>query len=307
MGHTVEPRCGRRWFPGPRPGKSHAVSTSLAGKTALVTGATSGIGLEAAVELARLGAHVVIVGRSAERGAAARAEIVKRSGSDAVELMLCDFARQAEIRRFAAEYRAKHARLDLLVNNAGSVSDTRVLTPDGLEQTFAVNHLGYFLLTKLLLDLVERSAPARIVNVASIGHRKGDLDFDDLHYEKGGYWIMKAYSRSKLANVLFTRELAKRLDPAKVTVNCLHPGAVATNIWTFAPRWSKPILSLAKLFMDTPKEGGDRIVFLATSPAVEGKTGGYYEKNREVWPSRLAQDDAVAKRLWDTSEALVGP
>ncbi|MCK6548677.1 SDR family oxidoreductase [Myxococcota bacterium] len=279
---------------------------SLEGKIALVTGATSGIGLEAAVELARLGANVVVVGRNAERGRAARDEITRRSGSERVELMLCDFARQADIRRLAADYRAKHDRLDLLINNAGSVSDTREVTPDGIEQTFAVNHLGYFLLTKLLLDLVEKSAPARIVNVASVGHRKGDLDFDDLQFEKGGYWIMKAYARSKLANVMFTRELAKRLDPSRVTVNCLHPGAVATNIWSFAPTWARPILSVAKLFMDTPKEGGDRIVFLATSPDVEGKTGGYYEKNRLVLPSRLAQDDALAKRLWDTSEALVG-
>lgn len=278
--------------------------TSLAGKTALVTGASSGIGLEACVKLARLGAEVVMVARSLERGAAALAEVKQRSGSERVSLLACDFGSQKQVRSLAADYRARHPRLDILVNNAGAVSDKRRLTEDGLEQTFAVNHLGYFLLTTLLLDRVEASAPARIVNVASVGHRRGDLDFDDLQYERG-YHIMKAYNRSKLANVVFTLELARRLAGKNVTVNCLHPGVVRTPIWTRAPWFAKPFLAIGKLFMITPEEGGDRIVYLASSPEVEGQTGGYYEEDRRLYSSRLSQDADIAARLWAASERLV--
>jgi retinol dehydrogenase 14 len=170
-----------------------------------------------------------------------------------------------------------------------------------------VNHLGPFLLTNLLLDVIEASAPARIVNVASTGHYRGTLDFDDLGYAKGGYWIMRAYARSKLANVIFTRDLARRLAGTKVTVTSLHPGAVATNIWASAPGWAKPLLAVAKrLFMISPEEGGSRIVYLATSPDVEGKTGGYYENNVERPPARAALDESVVRRLWDESVRLTG-
>jgi retinol dehydrogenase 14 len=279
---------------------------TFSGKMVLVTGATSGIGLEASVELAKLGATVVMVGRDATRSEAARAEVVSRSGSKSVELMLCDFSSQKQIRELAAAYRAKYDRLDILINNAGSVSDHRVVTEDGLEQTFAVNHLGYFLLTNLLLDLVEKSAPARIVNVASVGHRQGDLDFDNLQYEKGGYWIMRAYSRSKLGNVLFTAELARRLAGKGVTVNCLHPGAVATSIWKGAPWYSKPLLAIAKLFMVSPAKGGSRIVYLATSDDVKDVSGEYFEANRRVEPAPLGRDSALAVKLWDVSARLTG-
>jgi retinol dehydrogenase-14 len=279
----------------------------LSGKTALITGASSGLGLEAAVAIAAVGAEVVIVARDRQRGEAALADIKRRAASDKVSLLLADFSSQASIRALADAYRAAHSRLDILVNNAGGVSQKRQLTGDGIEQTFAVNHLGYFLLTNLLLDLVIASAPARIVNVASVGHRRATLDLDDVGYAKGGYSIMGAYGRSKLGNVLFTRELARRLAGKNVTVTSLHPGAVATNIWSGAPSWAKPILALAKrLFMDTPAEGGARVVYLATSPEVEGKTGGYYEKNKEVEPSRLAQDDALAGRLWTESARMTG-
>jgi NAD(P)-dependent dehydrogenase (short-subunit alcohol dehydrogenase family) len=276
----------------------------LSGKTALVTGASSGIGLEASVKLAKYGAEVLMVARDPKRGEAARADVARRSGSDAVSLLLCDFASQAATRALADEVKSKAKRLDILVNNAGSVSSKRQVTADGIEQTFAVNHLGYFLLTNLLLDLVVASAPARIVNVSSIGHRQGTLDFDDLGFERG-YGIMKAYSRSKLANVLFTSELARRLEGKGVTVNALHPGAVATHIWSHAPAIARPLLAVAKLFMISPEEGGDRIVYLATSPEVEGKTGGYYEKNRLVTPARLACYATLASRLWTVSTDLV--
>jgi NAD(P)-dependent dehydrogenase (short-subunit alcohol dehydrogenase family) len=283
---------------------SSTTTSDLSGKTALVTGASSGIGLEASVKLAARGATVLMVARDPARGEAALAEVVRRSGSDKVELLLCDFASQKATRALADKVRERVQRLDILVNNAGSVSPKRQVTEDGIEQTFAVNHLGYFLLSNLLLDLVVAAAPARIVNVSSIGHRQGTLDFDDLGFERG-YGIMKAYSRSKLANVLFTSELSRRLDGKRVTVNALHPGAVATHIWSHAPAVARPILAVAKLFMISPEEGGDRIVYLATSPEVDGKSGGYYEKNRLVTPSRLARDTSLATRLWDVSSQLV--
>ncbi len=276
----------------------------LSGKSILVTGATSGIGLEASVALARAGAQVTMVGRDAQRTAAALADVRQRSASGAVESMLCDFSSQASIRTLAADWLARHEKLDVLVNNAGTVSEKRTLTADGIETTFAVNHLGYFLLTNLLLDRIVASAPARIVIVASTGHFRGTVDFDDLGYARG-YRIMKAYARSKLANVLMTRELARRLQGKGVTVNALHPGGVATNIWSVAPRWAQPVLALAKLFMLSPAEGAQTIVYLAASPEVEGKTGLYFEKNWPKAPSRLAQDDALAERLWTESARLV--
>ncbi len=280
-------------------------TTDLNGKKILITGANSGIGLEATVKLAGMGAEVVMVARDPNKGEAALAEVKRRSGSDKVSLMLCDFSSQRSIRAFAEAFRAKHQRLDVLVNNAGSVNDKRVLTEDGIEQTFAVNHLGYFLLTNLLLDLLQQSAPARVVNVASTAHYSGTMDFEDLGFERG-YAIMKAYARSKLGNVLFSNELARRLDPRQVTVNSLHPGAVATNIWSHSPWFVRPILQLAaKLFMITPEQGAETMVFLASSPEVEGRTGGYYDKCRLKTPSKLARDEAVAKRLWDVSAGLV--
>jgi retinol dehydrogenase 14 len=214
----------------------------------------------------------------------------------------------AAVRALAKDVEARHDRVDVLVNNAGSVKMIREATPDGLEWTFAANYLGHFLLTNLLLDLLRR-APARIVNVSSVGHRQGSIDFDNLQFEHGGYRIMSAYGRSKLAQILFTRELARRMQGSGVTVNALHPGAVATGIWTkeTLPWYARAPVALAKrLFMITPSEGADRIVYLATSPDVEGATGGYYEKNRLVQPSPAARDEAVSLRLWNESLRLAG-
>jgi retinol dehydrogenase-14 len=276
----------------------------LTGKTILITGATSGIGLEAAVKLAAMGANLVLVGRSASRTEAALADVQRRAGSSKVMSLLCDFSSQAQIRRLAADFRSRHGRLDVLVNNAGTASTSRRVTADGIEQTFAVNHLGYFLLTDLLLDLLKASAPARIVNVSSVGHRSGTLDFDDLGFEKGGYSALKAYTRSKLANVLFTRELARRLAGTGVTVNALHPGAVSTRIWSGLPWYVAPLIGVWRLFMLSAEQGGDVIVHLASSPDLEGKTGGYYERFDLVPPSPAAQDAGTARRLWEVSESL---
>lgn len=274
-------------------------------KTALITGGTSGIGLEAAVVIARAGWDVVIVGRDPGRTAAAVARIQQRSGSASVSSLLCELSSQESIRKLAAEFRAGHPRLELLVNNAGLVSPSRTLTADGIETTFATNHLGYFLLTHLLLDLIIASAPARIVSVSSIAHRRGTMDLDDLGFARG-YGIMKAYARSKLANVLFTRELARRLEGKHVTANALHPGTVATDIWAKAPRWTQPFLNLyKKLRMITPEQGGATITHLALSPEVEGKTGLYFEKNSAIEPGGLAKDDALAAKLWEQSARLV--
>jgi len=277
------------------------------GKRILVTGATSGIGLEAAVELARRGARITMVGRDAARTASARTAVMERANSNDVDELLGDFGSQASIRALAGAFRARHDRLDVLVNNAGGVNSRRRLGADGIEATWAVNHLGYFLLTRLLLDLVKKSAPARIVTVASIGHRRGTLDLDDPGFERGGYSTMRAYSRSKLANVLFAAELARRLEGSGVTSNSLHPGTVATNIWSGAPTWAKPVIALLyRPFFISAAAGGQTIVQLAADPALDGVTGRYFEKQQPVAPSALAQDEALARRLWDASEKQVG-
>lgn len=277
----------------------------MRGKTVLITGATNGIGLEASVELARRGARMYLVGRDPGRTEAAVAQVKARSGSGDVSSFLCDFSSQASIRTLAGEVLGRLDRLDVLINNAGGVNKKRELTVDGIEKTFAVNHLGYFLLTNLLLDLLKRSAPARVVTVASIGHRRGTLDFDDLGFERGGYWIMKAYTRSKLANVLFAFELARRLTGTGVTSNSLHPGSVATNIWSGAPAWAKPLIQiLYRPFFLTAEQGGAFIVQLAADPKLEGVTGKYFEKGVAVPPAPLAQDEALAQRLWDVSAAM---
>ena len=279
----------------------------MSGKTVLVTGASSGIGFEASIKIARTGAHVVVVSRDQRRGEEALAAVKSRSASDNVSLLLCDMASMAAVRALAHDFLARHSRLDVPVNNAGSVKGAREVTQDGFEWTFAANYLGHFLLTNLLVDRLRASAPARIVNVSSAGHRQGTIDFENLQFEKGGYSTLRAYSRSKLAQVLFTRELARRLEGAGVTVNALHPGAVATGIWekANAPWYARAAIAVGKaLFMRTPSEGGDRIVYLATSPEVEGLTGGYYEKNRLVEPSRTARDHALGGRLWDESAKL---
>jgi len=275
------------------------------GKTSLVTGASSGIGREASVQLARRGARVVMVGRDKAKTEAALADVIARSGSKEVSHLLCDFASQAAIRELAAAVRERHERLHILVNNAGGVNRARQLTADGLEATFAVNHLGPFLLTNLLVELLVSSAPARVVTVASVGHRQGSLDFNDLSFERG-YSIMRAYARSKLGNVLFAAELARRLEGRGVTSNSVHPGSVNTNIWNGAPPLAKPIITLLlRPFFISAEKGATHVVALATRPDLEGVTGKYFEKAKLVEPAPLARDVALARSLWDVSASLV--
>ncbi len=275
-------------------------------KTILVTGATNGIGLEAAVAFARQGHRVVMVGRDPARTEGAVAQVRLRAQSTQVDALLADFMSLGDVRKLAAAYRAKYDRLDVLVNNAGTVFSARTLTVDGFEATFAVNHLASFLLTLLLLDLVVKSAPARIVNVSSENHYNGTLDFENLGYEKGGYFIMSAYSRSKLANVLFTRSLAKQLEGKGVTVNAVHPGGVRTHIWSHAQWYARPFLWLYQRMLLTPEQGAQTLVHLATSPEVEGQTGLYFEKNKPLEAAKLAKDEALAAKLWSQTERMVG-
>jgi retinol dehydrogenase 14 len=283
------------------------VAWDIRGKTVLVTGATSGIGLEASVALARRGARVIMVGRNPAKTESSVADATARSGAKDVTSLLCDFASQASVRALADAVRSRVDRLDVLVNNAGGVNRARQVTVDGIEATFAVNHLGYFLLTNLLLDLVVKSAPARVVTVASVGHRRGTLDFDDLGFERGGYSIMRAYGRSKLANVLFAAELGRRLAGTGVTSNSLHPGSVDTNIWSGAPLWAKPIIGiLLRPFFISAEKGGARIVQLAADADLEEVTGKYFENGQAVDPAPLARDASLATRLWDVSARMVG-
>lgn len=277
----------------------------MKGKVILVTGATAGIGKVTALELARKGATVVLVGRDPAKAEATVAEIRQATGNDAVEALLCDVSSQAAVRKLAAEYRAKHDRLDLLVNNAGAILAERKTTVDGLEATFATNHLGYFLLTELLLDIVRASAPARIVSVASEAHRATTLDFDDLGYERRAYSSMNAYGASKLANILWSAELARRLEGSGVTANSLHPGVIASNFGQSGPGWMRVGVKLLSPFLASPEKGARTTLHLATSPEVEGITGKYWKDSKPATPSAAGQDMAAAKRLWEVSEALV--
>jgi retinol dehydrogenase 14 len=277
-------------------------------KTYVVTGASDGIGLECALQVAAAepGCRIVVVGRNPGRTESAVARIRESQPECRVDSLLCDFADQHAVRRLAEDLLATCERIDVLVNNAGTVFARRTLTADGIESTFAVNHLGGFLLTELLLDRLKESAPARVVFTSSEGHYSGSLDLDDVGFESG-YTIMRAYCRSKLANVLTARRLSRDLAGTGVTVTSLHPGAIATNIWSGAPWFARPVLAVLKRWrMESPQVGGSRLAYLATSPDVEGETGGYYQRNQVREPSDLARDDGLGDRLYDLSARLVG-
>ena len=284
------------------------VVSDMTGRTVVLTGGNSGIGLATAVALAGAGARVVLTARDPGRGEAAVDEVRRRAGSHSVDLVVFDLASLASVRAGAGEILRRCERIDVLVNNAGIVLSHRQETPDGLEATFVVNHLGHFLLTELLRDRLVESAPARVVNVASTAHKgaRRGLDFDDLQSERG-YRGMQVYSKSKLANIYFTTELARRLAGSGVTANCLHPGTVATGYGRDGD--STGLLSFGlkviKPFILTPEQGARTSIHLASSPDVAEVTGRYFVKCRPRNPSKVARDPAAAARLWEASEKLV--
>ncbi|KAA3660510.1 MAG: SDR family NAD(P)-dependent oxidoreductase [Chloroflexi bacterium] len=277
----------------------------MIGKTVLVTGANSGVGKVTARELARMGANVVMVARSRERGEKALAEVQKVSKNGNAKLMLSDLSSQQSIRALAAQFKAEHDRLDVLVNNAGAMFTNRSESVDGYEMTFALNHMGYFLLTDLLLDMLKASVPARIVNVASAAHSVGSVDFDDLQREKE-YSGMQVYGQSKMMNILFTNELARRMQGSGVTANSLHPGFVRSN---FGRKNNGIIGSLlmpiAQLFAINEDKGAETQIYLASSPEVAGVTGKYFDKGHPHETHPFAQDVTAQKKLWEVSETAV--
>ena len=274
-------------------------------RVCMVTGATSGIGFVTAQALARQGTTVIVVARHPERGAATVSRIRQETGNPAVELLVADLSAQAQVRQLAREFQNRFSRLDVLVNNAGALFTRRQLSHDGIEMTFALNHLGYFLLTNLLLDTLKASAPARIVSVSSDAHRGAQINFADVHGQHR-YSGWRAYAQSKLANILFTYELARRLQGTGVTANAMHPGFVATNFGSNNRGFMGLIVRVAKVVALSPEQGAQTIIYLASSPEVEGMTGKYFVKKKAVQSSRASYDVAAAQRLWQVSAEMIG-
>ena len=277
----------------------------LTGKTALVTGANQGIGKVSALELARMGAAVTMVCRSEDKGRAAREEIVAQVKGAVVELIVGDVSSLASQREIAQRFLAGHDRLDILLNNAGVLATSRRESADGFEHTFATNHLGYFYLTHLLRPTLEKTPGARVVSVSSEAHRRGKIDFDDLQGRKR-WSAIGAYAASKLANVLFTRELARQLAGTGVTANCLHPGVIGSGFASTDGGFAALLARLARPFLATTEDGAKTQIYLCSSPDVAKVSGKYFDKCRERQPSRAAQDDAVARDLWTVSAELCG-
>jgi NAD(P)-dependent dehydrogenase (short-subunit alcohol dehydrogenase family) len=268
----------------------------MKGKTVVITGGTSGIGEIAAERLAQMGARIVLIARDKSRGEATLARLHERAPGLGHVVHYADLARIPEMKRVAAEIAHKEPRIDVLINNAGAMFSSRRLTEDGLEYTFALNHMAYFVVTEGLRERLLASSPAHIVNVASAAHQGARLDFGDLQSAKG-FGAMKAYGRSKLCNILFTRELARRLQGTGVTANCLHPGFVATRFGDQSGGVISRFVGLAKLFAIPPEKGAETIIYLASSAAVTETTGVYFYKRQPIAPSPTAQDDRVAALL----------
>jgi NAD(P)-dependent dehydrogenase (short-subunit alcohol dehydrogenase family) len=279
----------------------------LDGKTILVTGATEGIGKAAAEELARRGARLTLVGRNREKSEAVVAELVRASGNPHVELILGDLSTLAGVREVAAEFKAKHDRLDVLVNNAGGVFEKLVRTADGFEHTFALNHLAYFLLTRELLPLLEKTPGARIVSTSSGAHRGGRIDLDDIASRPSGKAGFTAYTASKLANILFTRELARRIAGTGVVANCYHPGYVYSGFGLNNSRLFGGVVHLgARIFGRSSQKGAETLVWLAASPEAGRWNGEYFFDGKPRQPAPAGRDDEMAAKLWALSERLVG-
>jgi NAD(P)-dependent dehydrogenase (short-subunit alcohol dehydrogenase family) len=280
------------------------MTNEMAGKVCLLTGATAGIGAVTARVLAERGATLFAVGRNPQKCAALVQELRQRTGNSAAEFFIADLSKQSDIRALARQVLDRCPRIDVLINNAGAIFFQRRLSADGIEMTFALNHLGYFLLTDLLLDRLKASAPARIVNVASAAHSRATLDFGDLQNERR-YRGFRTYCRSKLANVLFTYELARRLAGSGVTANALHPGIVATR-FAADGGWRGSALRLAVSVLGvSPEKGARTMIYLATSPDVQGVSGKYFAKEQAVASAPASHDEAAARRLWEISERLV--
>lgn len=276
----------------------------MSGKTVLITGGTGGIGRAAAIGLSKMGARVGITGRDLSRAERAAAAIAEESGGPPVDVFVADLSVQAEVRRMADEVLATYPKLDVLVNNVGGFWAHRHVTADGLEHTFALNHLAPFLLTSLLLERLTAGAPARIVTVASAAQSLGEIDFDDLMGERD-YSGQRAYNQSKLANVLFTYELARRINGSGVTANALHPGMTSTAFSAEDPaRKMAPVVAVLRPFMRSPKKGADTAVYLASSPEVEGVSGQYFANRKAKESSTSSYDTAAAARLWQASAGL---
>jgi len=278
----------------------------MSGKTVLITGGTGGIGRAAAIGLSSMGARVGITGRDRARAEAAAAAIARESGNPAIDIFVADMSSQADVRRLAGEVLAAYGRLDVLLNNVGGFWAHRHVTADGLEHTFALNHLAPFLLTSLLLDRLIASAPARIVTVSSGAQSMGKIDFDDLMGERK-YSGQQAYNQSKLANVMFTYELARRLEGSGVTATVLHPGVTSTGFGAedMARGWG-PLIALMRPFMKSPERGAETPIYLASSPEAEGVSGRYFANRKAKKSHASSYDTATTGRLWDASEDLVG-
>ena len=274
---------------------------SMEGKICIITGANSGIGKATAIGLAKMNATIVMMCRSKERGEEAQKEIIELTGNKKVDLFLCDLSSQESIRKFVSEFKSKYQKLDILINNAGVMLSKREISVDGFEMNFAVNHLAPFLLTNLLLDALKKSAPSRIINVSSAAHRMAKMDFDDLQSEKRKYRLMKIYGASKLALMLFSYELSRKLEGTSVTVNTLHPGVVNTNLGQDQSSFSQ---GFAKLFFKKPEKGAETSIYLASSQEVEGITGKYFAKKQQKQSSEESYNEDYAKRLWKLSAEM---
>jgi len=274
---------------------------SMEGKTCIITGANSGIGKATAIELAKMNATLVLLCRDKERGESAQKEIIELTGNNNVDLIFCDLSSQKEIRNFVAEFKRKYQDLHVLINNAGVMLSKKTQSVDGFEMNFAVNHLAPFLLTNLLLDILKKSAPSRIVNVGSAAHRMGKIDFEDLQRENKKGRLMGLYGSSKLAMTLVSYELSRRLEGSNVTVNVLHPGLINTNLGRDRSSTSQ---GFAKKFFKSPEVGAETSIFLASSLEVEGITGKYYAKKKAKPSSKESYNEEYAKKLWEISEKM---
>ena len=274
-------------------------------KKVLITGATAGIGLVTALELAKMQAHVILVGRNPQKTEQVARDLRSQTGNERIDTLVGDLSSQAEVRRLAAEYRHRYDQLHVLINNAGALFLKRSVSVDGLEMTLALNHLAPFLLTNLLLDMLIASAPARIVNVSSAVHFGNVLDLDDLNGEKH-YRGYAAYGRSKLMNIYFTYELAHRLQDSEVTANCLHPGFVATNFGKNNGGLVRSLMGLVQLGAISPEKGAETSIYLASAEDLAGVTGKYFDKKQAVRSSEVSYDQDIARRLWETSLMLTG-